>query len=86
MPNVIRTIPYHVGTLCVVFAQGRFMDHLIPTLLGIVGALLPVALGYWIQQRAAKDEHDEHLPHVATLRATRRLTDDLIVRGGRVYL
>ena len=62
------------------------MEHLIPTLLGIAGALLPVALGYWIQQRGAGDDHHEPLPHVATFHATRRLTDDLIVRGGRVYL
>ena len=62
------------------------MDHLIPTLLGIAGALAPVALGYWMQQRAVRDEQDEHLPHVVAFRPSKRVTDDLIVRGGRVYL
>lgn len=60
------------------------MEHLIPTLLGIAGALLPVALGFWMQQRVARDEHEDRL-HVATARA-RRVVDELLVRGGRVYL
>jgi hypothetical protein len=60
------------------------MEHLFPTLLGIAGALAPVALGYWRQQRrdARRNRGDGSSP-VSTYRAG---SIDVIIRGGRVYL
>ena len=62
------------------------MEQLIPTLLGIAGALVPVAFAWWQQEQASRVA-----PHARTPRpdgpVTRRFVmDDAIVRGGRVYL
>jgi hypothetical protein len=60
------------------------MEHLIPTLLGIAGALAPVALGYWKQETPAR-MRAVRLSRIATASPQLSL-DDAIVRGGRVYL
>jgi hypothetical protein len=69
--------------MCHVFAQIYRMDHLIPTLLGIAGALLPVALGFWMQQRHARVDYPGSPSHVTTHSV---VMDEAIVRGGRIYL
>jgi hypothetical protein len=62
------------------------MDQLIPTLLGIVGALAPVAFAYWKQERLAQLPRQECVARQPEARAGRFVMDDAIVRGGRVYL
>ena len=63
------------------------MDQLIPTLLGIVGALAPVAFAYWKQERLlAQLPRKECVARQPEARPNRFLIDDAIVRGGRVYL
>jgi hypothetical protein len=60
------------------------MEHLLPTLLGIAGALAPVALSFWRQQRSSTpEEAAPESPRVTTYRAG---SIDVIIRGGRVYL
>jgi hypothetical protein len=60
------------------------MDHLIPTLLGIAGALAPVAFGYLRQQQPVMIRRFAKPSRLAT--AHQLTLDDAIVRGGRVYL
>jgi hypothetical protein len=67
------------------FAQQRRMEHLIPTLLGIAGALAPVALGYWRQEQPAVMQRIGRSARLVSDGA-RLSIDDAIVRGGRVYL
>ena len=60
------------------------MEHLLlQTLLGIAGALAPVALGFWRQQRSTPPQQADSSPRVTTYRAG---SIDVIIRGGRVYL
>jgi hypothetical protein len=69
--------------MCDVFAQIYRMDHVISTLIGIAGALVPMALGFWIQQRHARLECPGNLSRVT---AHSLVMDEAIVRGGRIYL
>jgi hypothetical protein len=69
--------------MCHVFAQNYRMDHLVPTLLVILGALVPVALGFWIQQRHVRAEYPGSPSRVT---AHSVVLDEAIVRGGRIYL
>ena len=62
------------------------MEHLIPTLLGIAGALAPVALGYWKQESPATTPQSLRLSRLAVVSTTDLSLDDAVVRGGRVYL
>ena len=62
------------------------MEHLIPTLLGIAGALAPVALGYLRQEQPDATRRLGRSPRLATVPNQPRTLDDAIVRGGRVYL
>jgi hypothetical protein len=61
------------------------MEHLLPTLLGIAGALAPVAISFWRQQPppATVAEPAPDSRGVASYRAG---SIDVIIRGGRVYL
>jgi hypothetical protein len=61
------------------------MEHLIPTLLGIAGALAPVALAYWKNERLAPTHRFRRPSRLVAVSAD-HLFDDAIVRGGRVYL
>ena len=61
------------------------MDHLIPTLLGIAGALAPVALGYLRQQQPAMSRRFAR-PSRFPAFGNHLTLDDAVVRGGRVYL
>lgn len=62
------------------------MDQLIPTLLGIAGALVPVALAWWQQERPTRiTEHGRPQRPAGSLTG-RFVMDDAVVRGGRVYL
>jgi len=58
------------------------MEHLIPTLLGIAGALDPVAFGFIRQEQPVLIRR--------AIRPSRYLTgvgiDEAIIRGGRMYL
>jgi len=60
------------------------MDHLIPTLLGIAGALAPVALEYWRLARPVESRPSGR----SAWRGRRSHLDpsETLVRGGRVYL
>jgi hypothetical protein len=60
-------------------------EHLIPTLLGIAGALAPVALGYWRQEQPAVMQRIRRSSRLVADGA-RLSIDNAIVRGGRVYL
>ena len=60
------------------------MEHLIPTLLGIAGALAPVALGYW-RQEAPAVRYANRTPRFMAV-PTHMSLDEAVVRGGRVYL
>jgi hypothetical protein len=59
------------------------MEHLLPTLLGLAGALAPIALGFWRQQRSTIPVEPSSAARVTTYRAG---TIDVIIRGGRIYL
>jgi hypothetical protein len=59
------------------------MEHLLPTLLGIAGALAPVALGFWRLQRGSRSEPLDGVRGITSYRAG---SIDVIIRGGRVYL
>ena len=60
------------------------MEHLLPTLLGIAGALAPVALSFWRQQRSTTPA--EQTPESSAVTTYRAGSIDVIIRGGRVYL
>jgi hypothetical protein len=61
------------------------MEHLIPTLLGIAGALAPVAFSYWKQEGPAELPRFGRSSRLAACSAS-IVSDDTIIRGGRVYL
>ena len=61
------------------------MEHLIPTLLGIAGALAPVAFGYLRQQPSAMSRRLVRPSRFAAL-GTQLTLEHAVVRGGRVYL
>jgi hypothetical protein len=82
--NAIRRLEPDAGRAVPGLAQQRGMEHLIPTLLGIAGALAPVAF-YW------KQAHPAELPRFG--RSSRLVAfhgslvaDETVIRGGRVYL
>ena len=60
------------------------MDYLIPTLLGIAGALAPVAFGYLRQQPAMSRRLVRSSRFAAV--GSQLTLDDAVIRGGRVYL
>jgi hypothetical protein len=61
------------------------MEHLIPTLLGIAGALAPVAFGYLRQQEPTLSRRFTR-PSRFPAFGSQLTLDDAVVRGGRVYL
>jgi hypothetical protein len=61
------------------------MEHLIPTLLGIAGALAPVAFGYLRQERPAMARQVARPARLAVI-GSRVTLDDAVIRGGRFYL
>ena len=61
------------------------MEHLIPTFLGIAGALAPVAFGFLRQQRPVVARRSARPIRLVTVGSQLTL-DDAVVRGGRVYL
>ena len=61
------------------------MEHLIPTLLGIAGALAPVAFGFLRQQGPALSRRLARPSRFPAFESQLTL-DDAVVRGGRVYL
>jgi hypothetical protein len=61
------------------------MEHLIPTLLGIAGALAPVAFGFLRQQQPALSRRVARPSRFAAMDSQLSL-EGAVVRGGRVYL
>jgi len=61
------------------------MEHLIPTLLGIAGALAPVAFGYWRQERPTELPRFGRSSRLAACSGS-IVADGTIIRGGRVCL
>ncbi len=61
------------------------MEHLIPTVLGIAGALAPMALAYWKQERSTP-LREIPAPWLPMDRPHRSFIEEAIVRGGRIYL
>ena len=62
----------------------RCMEHLIPTLLGIAGALAPVALEYWRLERRSSDGGRRY--SLRSRPAPEFWGGEAMVRGGRVFL
>jgi len=62
------------------------MDQLIPTLLGIAGALVPVAFAWWQQERPWRVAQPARSSRPAVSLTRRFVIDEAIIRGGRVYL
>lgn len=62
------------------------MDQLIPTLLGIAGALVPVAFAWWQQEQSSRVAQPARSSRPMSSLTGKFVMDEAIVRGGRVYL
>ena len=62
------------------------MDQLIPTLLGIAGALVPVAFAWWQQERPSRVAQAASSSRPTASLTRRFVMEEAIMRGGRVYL